>query len=43
MNLIWVNREVEDPPCSMKGVGDDYYMIGIRAGDYLIYAVSDSK
>ena len=43
MNLIWVNWGVKDPPCSMKGVGDNHYMIGIGAGDSLIYAISDSK
>ena len=43
MNLIWVNRGVKDPSCSMKGVGNNYYMIGIRAGNYLIYVALDSK
>ena len=43
MNLVWVNREVKDLPCSTKEVSDDYYIIGIRAGDCLIYAASDSK
>ena len=43
MNLIWVNWGVEDPLCSIKGVSDDHYMIGVEVGDSLIYAVLDSK
>ena len=43
INLIWVNWKVEDSPYSMKRVGDDHYMIGVKVGDSLIYATSDSK
>jgi len=43
MNLIWIYWRVEDPPNSMEGISDDYYMIDIEAGDCLIYAVLDSE
>ena len=43
MNLIWVDWGVKDPPCSMKEVGDDHYMIGVKVGNSLIYAIPDSR
>ena len=43
MDLIRVNWGVEDPLCSIKGVGDDYYVIGIGDGDSLIYVTLDSE
>jgi len=38
-----VSRRVEDLSCDMERVSDNYNMLDIEIGNYLVNATSDSK
>ena len=43
VDLIWVSRRVKDLSCDMEEVSNDYNMLDIGVGDYLVNTTSDSK